>query len=289
MSSLPVITAFRLLAAKLDARHPILHQGRAAPIENQIENRKFQEALLTASTNIGSLLCDGIGDAILVRGEEAPGQSLRLVLQYSSGGRIADFQNRLCGVSELWTHALQPADDHRAHQGGHLPSQGREDRRDGLHCEWTRRNGGRRFRLCGWRAGQDQPLCQQTAVKFNIPEGRGSGPAEGFDSRARQVGRCPPRRSRQRWSERLDVLGKTLVVLASCLPESGSCSGLGIGEGWLGGLPGDINIERGGMGFHFPIVTCVLAEHSSSRVILAVLATVIDKILLAIPAALMFS
>ena len=46
--------------------------------------------MLTAATNIGSLLCDGIGDAILVQGEEAPGQALRLsynILQ-AAGSRI---------------------------------------------------------------------------------------------------------------------------------------------------------------------------------------------------------
>jgi len=50
----------------------------------------FLHTLLIASTNIGSLLCDGIGDAILVQGEEAPGQSLRLsynILQ-AAGTRI---------------------------------------------------------------------------------------------------------------------------------------------------------------------------------------------------------
>ena len=50
----------------------------------------FLQILLTASTNIGSLLCDGIGDAILVQGEEAPGQALRLsynILQ-AAGSRI---------------------------------------------------------------------------------------------------------------------------------------------------------------------------------------------------------
>jgi (E)-4-hydroxy-3-methylbut-2-enyl-diphosphate synthase len=35
-------------------------------------------ALLRASVNIGALLADGIGDAILVRGEPGAGQSLRL-------------------------------------------------------------------------------------------------------------------------------------------------------------------------------------------------------------------
>ena len=46
--------------------------------------------MLTAATNIGSLLCDGIGDAVLVRSEEAPGQALRLsynILQ-AAGSRI---------------------------------------------------------------------------------------------------------------------------------------------------------------------------------------------------------
>ena len=52
--------------------------------------KKFEETSLVAAANIGSLICDGIGDAILVQGEEAPGQSLRLaynILQ-ASGARI---------------------------------------------------------------------------------------------------------------------------------------------------------------------------------------------------------
>src|SRR5207253_3182836 len=98
---LPVISAFRLLAAKLHPRHPILlkdvlscrasvsdaGQGRGV---SQKRPTDFLQTLLTASTNIGSLLCDGIGDAILVQGEEAPGQALRLsynILQ-AAGSRI---------------------------------------------------------------------------------------------------------------------------------------------------------------------------------------------------------
>ena len=94
-----VIAAFRLLAAKLQARHPILLKdtlvgavdlngpGRLGSIA---PTKDFLQTLLTASTNIGSLLCDGIGDAILVQGEEAPGQALRLsynILQ-AAGSRI---------------------------------------------------------------------------------------------------------------------------------------------------------------------------------------------------------
>ncbi len=101
---LPMITAFRLLAAKLQPRHPILlkdvfkkWEGPQRP-ESEPDGRvrgtkaapTFLQTLLIAATNIGSLLCDGIGDAILVQGEEAPGQALRLsynILQ-AAGSRI---------------------------------------------------------------------------------------------------------------------------------------------------------------------------------------------------------
>jgi (E)-4-hydroxy-3-methylbut-2-enyl-diphosphate synthase len=85
---LPVIAAFRLLAARLNARHPILLKDTLQPSTNQ--QADFLRTLLTAATNIGALLCDGIGDAVLVQGEEAPGQSLRLtynILQ-AAGSRI---------------------------------------------------------------------------------------------------------------------------------------------------------------------------------------------------------
>ena len=76
--TLPTITAFRLLAARLQRlgrNNPILLKDclnfEPAPLEPKI-------ALLRASVVIGSLLADGIGDAILVRGESGAGQSLRL-------------------------------------------------------------------------------------------------------------------------------------------------------------------------------------------------------------------
>ena len=117
---LPLIPAFRLLAAKLQSRHPILLKdtlSRSAanaevrmtndesspnaqmtksnwdfviPSSSVIRHSSFFHTLLIASINSGSLLCDGIGDAILVQGEEAPGQSLRLsynILQ-AAGSRI---------------------------------------------------------------------------------------------------------------------------------------------------------------------------------------------------------
>jgi len=97
---LAMIPAFRLLATRLHPRHPILLKdvfdsaasvsARESLRSSQRRPTDFLETLLTASTTIGSLLCDGIGDAILVQGEEAPGQALRLsynILQ-AAGSRI---------------------------------------------------------------------------------------------------------------------------------------------------------------------------------------------------------
>jgi len=75
---LPAIAAFRLLAAKLKRlgrNNPILLKDcinfEPVPLAPNI-------ALLQAAVVIGSLLADGIGDAILVRGESGAGLSLRL-------------------------------------------------------------------------------------------------------------------------------------------------------------------------------------------------------------------
>jgi (E)-4-hydroxy-3-methylbut-2-enyl-diphosphate synthase len=81
------LEAFRLLAARLDERHPILLKDTLDPARTDGD---FLTSLIRASTVLGSLLCDGIGDAVLVQGEIAPGQSLRLsynILQ-AAGARI---------------------------------------------------------------------------------------------------------------------------------------------------------------------------------------------------------
>ena len=107
--TLPAITAFRLLSAKLKRlgrNNPILLkdwlvESRAdVPLAQRALQREQLEkftsptssaradetpallepkiALLRASVVIGGLLADGIGDAILIRGESGAGQSLRL-------------------------------------------------------------------------------------------------------------------------------------------------------------------------------------------------------------------
>jgi (E)-4-hydroxy-3-methylbut-2-enyl-diphosphate synthase len=89
---LPAITAFRLLAAKLKRlgqNNPILLKDclsfEPAPLEPKI-------ALLRASVVIGSLLADGIGDAILIRGEAGGGQSLRLAFNVLQAAGCRSFK-----------------------------------------------------------------------------------------------------------------------------------------------------------------------------------------------------
>ncbi len=84
----PVVSGFRLLASRVQPRHPIVIKDSLIPSTNP--EKKSEETLLVAAANIGSLICDGIGDGILVQGEEGPAKSLRLaynILQ-SSGARI---------------------------------------------------------------------------------------------------------------------------------------------------------------------------------------------------------
>ncbi len=90
--SLPVITAFRLLASKLKKaglRNPILLKDLLSFPETPFTP---EAALLRASVVIGSLLCDGIGDAILVRGETGAGQSLRLAFNILQAAGCRSFK-----------------------------------------------------------------------------------------------------------------------------------------------------------------------------------------------------
>jgi (E)-4-hydroxy-3-methylbut-2-enyl-diphosphate synthase len=96
--TIPPVAAYRLLAAQLHPRHPIVLKDTLHPAANyaggnnetEIISNDFLPKLLRAAGTLGSLLCDGIGDAILVQGEEAPGQAMRLsfnILQ-AAGARI---------------------------------------------------------------------------------------------------------------------------------------------------------------------------------------------------------
>jgi (E)-4-hydroxy-3-methylbut-2-enyl-diphosphate synthase len=91
-TALPAITAFRLLAAKLKRlglNNPILLKDCLSFTETPLEPKI---ALLRASVVIGSLLADGIGDAIFIRGEAGGGQSLRLAFNILQAAGCRSFK-----------------------------------------------------------------------------------------------------------------------------------------------------------------------------------------------------
>ena len=53
-------------------------------------------------------------------------------------------------------------------------------------------------------------------------------------------------------------IGKGLVILGVVIVAIGLLIWSGVGRGWFGQLPGDVNVSRGNFSFHFPIVTCLI-------------------------------
>jgi (E)-4-hydroxy-3-methylbut-2-enyl-diphosphate synthase len=90
--ALPPVTAFRLLAVRLHQlgrRNPILLKDCLG-----FESVPWtpEAALLRAAVNLGSLLADGVGDAVLVRGESGAGQSLRLAFNILQAAGCRSFK-----------------------------------------------------------------------------------------------------------------------------------------------------------------------------------------------------
>jgi (E)-4-hydroxy-3-methylbut-2-enyl-diphosphate synthase len=202
---LSVIAAFRLLAARLQARHPILlkdafncmpsvsdanqndgvsQSGAAGTRATQTGSPKgevrrserikrptdFLETLLTASTNIGSLLCDGIGDAILVQGEEAPGQALRLsynILQ-AAGSRIFKTDYVACPSCGRTLFNLQTTTAKIKAATSHL--KGVKIAIMGCIVNGPGEMADADFGYVGGAPGKVNLYVGKTAVKFNIPE-----------------------------------------------------------------------------------------------------------------------
>jgi len=177
----PVIAAFRLLAAKLRARHPILLKDtlncRASVSDanqsdgvSQKRPTDFLHTLLTASTNIGSLLCDGIGDAILVQGEEAPGQALRLsynILQ-AAGSRIFKTDYVACPSCGRTLFNLQTTTAKIKAATLHL--KGVKIAIMGCIVNGPGEMADADFGYVGGAPGKVNLYVGKTAVKFNIPE-----------------------------------------------------------------------------------------------------------------------
>ena len=196
---LPVIAVFRLLAAKLEPRHPILlkdvlkndearmtndernpndrmTEGKSGasdfviPSSLDIRHSSLLDTLLTASTNIGSLLCDGIGDAVLVQGEEAPGQALRLsynILQ-AAGSRIFKTDYVACPSCGRTLFNLQTTTAKIKAATSHL--KGVKIAIMGCIVNGPGEMADADFGYVGGAPGKVNLYVGKTAVKFNIPE-----------------------------------------------------------------------------------------------------------------------
>jgi (E)-4-hydroxy-3-methylbut-2-enyl-diphosphate synthase len=169
---LEVIAAFRQLAFRVDPRHPILLKDTLHPPAGETD---FIAALLPAAQNIGSLLCDGIGDAILVRGETAPGQSLRLaynILQ-AAGTRIFKTDYVACPSCGRTLFNLQHTTQKIRAATGHL--KGVRIAVMGCIVNGPGEMADADFGYVGGAPGKINLYVGKTAVKFNIPESEAVG------------------------------------------------------------------------------------------------------------------
>jgi (E)-4-hydroxy-3-methylbut-2-enyl-diphosphate synthase len=168
---LPAIAAFRLLASRLKRmgrNNPILLKDcihfEPVPLEPRI-------ALLRASVVIGSLLADGIGDAILVRGESGGGQSLRLAYNILQAAGCRSFKTDYvacpsCGRTlfnlQTVTARIKARTEHL--KGVKIAIMGCIVNGPGEMADAD-------FGYVGGAPGKINLYVGKTAIKFNIPEG----------------------------------------------------------------------------------------------------------------------
>ena len=165
---LPTITAFRLLAAQLQTRHPILLKDTLVPSLDA--QKDFVQTLLESATNLGALICDGIGDAILVQGDQAPGQSLRLaynILQ-AAGSRIFKTDYVACPSCGRTLFNLQTTTGRIKAATTHL--KGVKIAIMGCIVNGPGEMADADFGYVGGAPGKVNLYVGKTAVKFNIPE-----------------------------------------------------------------------------------------------------------------------
>jgi len=168
--ALTPVAAFRLLAARLarmQARHPILLKDTlavsAAPLSSEL-------AQLRASVVIGSLLADGIGDAILVRGETNAYMALRLAynLLQASGCRSFKTDYVACPSCGRTLFNLQTVTARIKARTEHL--KGVKIAIMGCIVNGPGEMADADFGYVGGAPGKINLYVGKTAVKFNIPE-----------------------------------------------------------------------------------------------------------------------
>ena len=168
---LPAVTAFRLLVAKLSRlgrNNPILLKDCLGLEPTPLPLRM---ALLRASVVIGSLLADGIGDAILVRGEPGAGQSLRLAYNILQAAGCRSFKTDYvaCPSCGRTLFNLQTVTGRVKARTEHL--KGVKIAIRGCIVNGPGEMADADFGYVGGAPGKINLYVGKTPVKFNIPEG----------------------------------------------------------------------------------------------------------------------
>lgn len=161
------ISAFRLLAARIPECHPILLKDTLFP---HLAKNGALSTLLEAATNIGSLLCDGIGSAILIQGEQDPERSIRLaynILQ-ASGVRIFKTDYVACPSCGRTLFDLQQTTASVKAATSHL--KGVKIAIMGCIVNGPGEMADADFGYVGGAPGKINLYVGKTPVKFNIPE-----------------------------------------------------------------------------------------------------------------------
>jgi (E)-4-hydroxy-3-methylbut-2-enyl-diphosphate synthase len=168
--TLSPIVAYRYLAAQIPAKHPILLKDTFIPPAVGAAPEVLS-TMLSAASNIGALLCDGIGDAILVRGEPGPGASVRLafnILQ-SVGNRIFKTDYVACPSCGRTLFNLQTTTAKIREATNHL--KGVKIAIMGCIVNGPGEMADADFGYVGGAPGKVNLYINKTPVKFNIPEG----------------------------------------------------------------------------------------------------------------------
>ena len=126
--------------------------------------------MLAAARNLGALLCDGIGDAVMVRGETDPGQSLRLaynILQ-AAGTRIIKTDYVACPSCGRTLFNLQSTTQRIRAATGHL--KGVRIAVMGCIVNGPGEMADADFGYVGGAPRKINLYVRKTPVRFNIPE-----------------------------------------------------------------------------------------------------------------------
>ena len=157
--------AFRWLASVIEERHVILLKDSLSG-----ESLPSEQALLESSRVLGTLLCEGLGDAVWVRQEKDPKQALLLaynILQ-ASGARIFKTEFISCPSCGRTLYPIQEALQRIRQATGHL--KGLRIAVMGCIVNGPGEMADADFGYVGGAPGKINLYVNKTPVKFHIPQ-----------------------------------------------------------------------------------------------------------------------